>query len=150
MASCASLNLKSDEGVAILKRMALDADVVVENFRPDVKARLGVDYPAMRAVNPRIVYGSISGFGEDGPYRDRPAYDIIVQAMSGGMSMTGEPGGRPVRAGIPIGDIAAGMYSAVAILAALNRRHLTGQGDFIDVAMLDCQAAMLSCLPSIS
>jgi len=83
-----TLNLKSEEGVAILKRMALDADVVVENFRPDVKARLGVDYPAMRAVNPRIVYGSISGFGEDGPYRDRPGFDQIAQGLGGLMSVT--------------------------------------------------------------
>jgi crotonobetainyl-CoA:carnitine CoA-transferase CaiB-like acyl-CoA transferase len=119
-------------------------DVVVENNRPGVLDRLGLKAQDIRKENPRLIWCAISGFGQDGPYRDKPAYDMIVQALSGGMSLTGEPGGRPVRAGIPIGDIAAGMYAAIAILAALNRRHATGQGETIDISMLDCQAAMLT------
>jgi crotonobetainyl-CoA:carnitine CoA-transferase CaiB-like acyl-CoA transferase len=106
--------------------------------------RLGLKAAELRAAHPRLVWCAISGFGQDGPYRDKPAYDMIVQALSGGMSLTGEPGGAPVRAGIPIGDIAAGMYATIAILAALNRRHATGQGETIDISMLDCHAAMLT------
>jgi crotonobetainyl-CoA:carnitine CoA-transferase CaiB-like acyl-CoA transferase len=98
----------------------------------------------VRSANPRLVWCAISGFGQDGPYRDKPAYDMIVQALAGGMSLTGEPDGAPVRAGIPIGDIAAGMYATIAILAALHRRHATGQGETIDISMLDCHAAMLT------
>ena len=103
------------------------ADIVLENFRPGVAARLGLGYEAMQAANPDVIVCSISGFGQDGPYRDRPAYDIIVQAMSGGMSITGERGGRPVRAGIPLGDLAAGMYAVIGALAALERRRTRGR-----------------------
>lgn len=137
-------DMKTPDGLDIARRLALASDIVIENNRPGVLDRLGLKVAELRRENPRLIWCALSGFGQDGPYRDKPAYDMIVQAMSGGMSMTGQPGGPPVRAGIPIGDIAAGMYSAVAILAALNRRHLTGEGDLIDVAMLDCQAAMLS------
>src|SRR5690606_16039760 len=98
----------------------------------------------LRKEKPSLVWCAISGFGQSGPYRDKPAYDMIVQALSGGMSMTGEKGRGAVRAGIPLGDLAAGMYAAIGILAAINRRHLTGQGETIDISMLDCQAAMLS------
>jgi CoA:oxalate CoA-transferase len=139
-----AVDLKAPEGVDLVRRLAARCDVVVENNRPDVLDRLGLNAKALRAANPRLVWCAISGFGQDGPYRDKPAYDMIVQALAGGMSLTGEPGGAPVRAGIPIADIAAGLYAAIAILAALNRRHATGQGETIDIAMLDCHAAMLT------
>jgi crotonobetainyl-CoA:carnitine CoA-transferase CaiB-like acyl-CoA transferase len=108
-----------------------------------VLERLGFSAEDLRKEKPSLIWCSISGFGQDGPYRNKPAYDMIVQALSGGMSLTGEEGGAPVRAGIPIADLGAGLYSAVAVLAALNRRHATGKGETIDIAMLDCQAAML-------
>jgi crotonobetainyl-CoA:carnitine CoA-transferase CaiB-like acyl-CoA transferase len=136
-------NLKSEEGVGIVRRLAAVSDLVVENFRPGVLDRLGLRAAELRAAHPGLIWCSISGFGQDGPYRDKPAYDMIVQALSGGMSLTGERGGAAVRAGIPIGDLAAGMYAAVAMLAALARRNATGHGDTIDISMLDCQAAML-------
>ena len=139
-----AVDLKTPEGVDLVRRLVARCDVVVENNRPGVLDRLGLRADQLRRDNPRLIWCAISGFGQDGPYRDKPAYDMIVQALAGGMSLTGEPGGRPVRAGIPIGDIAAGMYAAIAILAALNRRHATGQGETIDISMLDCQAAMLT------
>lgn len=138
------LDLKSEEGRDLLRRLALVSDIVVENFRPGVLDRLGVSPDALRQKKPSLVWCAISGFGQSGPYRDKPAYDMIVQALSGGMSMTGEKGRGAVRAGIPLGDLAAGMYAAIGILAAINRRHQTGQGEMIDISMLDCQAAMLS------
>jgi CoA:oxalate CoA-transferase len=136
-------NLKSKEGLEIVRKLALASDIVLENFRPGVLDRLGLKASELRAEKPDLIWCSISGFGQTGPYRDKPAYDMIVQALSGGMSLTGERGGAAVRAGIPIGDLAAGMYAAIAILAAFNRRTLTGRGDTIDISMLDCQAAML-------
>jgi CoA:oxalate CoA-transferase len=136
-------NLKSKEGLEIVRKLALASDIVLENFRPGVLDRLGLKASELRAEKPELIWCSISGFGQTGPYRDKPAYDMIVQALSGGMSLTGERGGAAVRAGIPIGDLAAGMYAAIAILAAFNRRTLTGHGDTIDISMLDCQAAML-------
>jgi CoA:oxalate CoA-transferase len=139
-----AVDLKQPEGVDLVLRLVARCDVVVENNRPGVLDRLGLKAAELRAQHPRLIWCAISGFGQDGPYRDKPAYDMIVQALSGGMSLTGEPGGAPVRAGIPIGDIAAGMYAAIAILAALNRRHATGQGETIDISMLDCHAAMLT------
>jgi crotonobetainyl-CoA:carnitine CoA-transferase CaiB-like acyl-CoA transferase len=137
------LNLKDPQGVALARRLIAGVDVVIENYRPGVLDRLGLSASAIRAEDPRLIWCSISGFGQDGPYRDKPAYDMIVQALSGGMSLTGEPGRTAVRAGIPLGDIAAGLYAGIAVLAALNRRHATGRGEMIDVSMLDCQAAML-------
>jgi crotonobetainyl-CoA:carnitine CoA-transferase CaiB-like acyl-CoA transferase len=139
-----AVDLKKPEGVDLVRRLVARCDVVVENNRPGVLDRLGLKAAELRAHHPRLIWCAISGFGQDGPYRDKPAYDMIVQALSGGMSLTGEPGGAPVRAGIPIGDIAAGMYATIAILAALNRRHATGQGETIDISMLDCHAAMLT------
>ncbi|HEY2134408.1 MAG TPA: CoA transferase [Xanthobacteraceae bacterium] len=138
------VDLKTPEGIDLVRRLAASCDVVVENNRPGVLARLGLRADELRRQNPKLIWCAITGFGQDGPYRDKPAYDMIVQALSGGMSLTGETGGRPVRAGIPIGDIAAGMYAVIAILAALNRRNATGQGETIDISMLDCQAAMLT------
>jgi CoA:oxalate CoA-transferase len=139
-----AVDLKSTDAQRLVCDMVQANDIVVENFRPGVLARLGISAEVLRKKKPSLIWCSISGFGQDGPYRDKPAYDMIVQAMSGGMSLTGEEDGTAVRAGIPIGDICAGMYGAIGILAALNRRNHTGLGDYIDVAMLDCQAAMLS------
>ena len=141
---CVVVDMKLDAGRELVKRLALSSDIVMENFRPGVLDRLGLSADALRKQKPSLIWCSISGFGQDGPYRNKPAYDMIVQALSGGMSLTGESGGAPVRAGIPIGDLAAGLYAGIATLAALSRRHRTGLGDTIDISMLDCQAAMLS------
>ena len=136
-------DMKSADGLALVKRLAGASDIVMENFRPGVLDRLGLVYGELAAQNEGLIWCSISGFGQDGPDRDRPAYDMIVQALSGGMSMTGEPGEPAVRAGIPIGDLCAGMYGAIGVLAALEARRRTGKGRLVDVAMLDCQVAML-------
>ncbi|MCO5066839.1 MAG: CoA transferase [Rhizobiaceae bacterium] len=138
-----AIDLKSPDGIKLLRRLALKSDVVIENFRPGVLERLGLGQQDLRAEKPELIFCSISGFGQDGPYRDKPAFDMIVQALSGGMSITGEPGGRPVRAGIPLGDICAGLYAVIGILAALIRKKAGGSGEFIDISMLDCQAAMI-------
>ena len=138
------LNLKEARGRELFLDLVKKADVVLENYRPGVVKRLGIDYPVLRAANPRIVMCSISGFGQDGPYRDRPAYDIIIQAISGGMSLTGEEGGKPVRAGIPLADLSAGMFGAIGVLAGLAKVSATGEGSFLDVSMLDCQVSMLT------
>jgi crotonobetainyl-CoA:carnitine CoA-transferase CaiB-like acyl-CoA transferase len=138
-----AVDMKMAAGRDLVKRLALASDIVMENFRPGVLERLGLSAAALRSEKPSLIWCSISGFGQDGPYRNKPAYDMIVQALSGGMSLTGEPDGAPVRAGIPIGDLAAGLYASIAVLAALNKRHATGAGETIDISMLDCQAAML-------
>ena len=138
-----TLDLKAPEGVAILKRMVEKADVVVENYRPDVKHRLGVDYDSLSAVNPRIVYASISGFGQDGPYRDRPGFDQIAQGMGGLMSITGLPGQGPVRVGIPIADLCAGLLCAHGILVALLDREVSGTGQWLHTSLLQAQIFML-------
>ena len=140
---CMTLNLKAEEGRELFLRLTKDADVVVENFRPEVKRRLGIDYDAVRAVNPRIVYGSISGFGQDGPYRDRPGVDQIAQGMGGLMSVTGLPGQGPVRVGVPIADLAAGMYLAIGMLVALLEREKSGEGQWVHTSLLEAQIAML-------
>ena len=136
-------DMKSADGLALVKRLAGASDIVMENFRPGVLDRLGLVYEELAAENEGLIWCSISGFGQDGPDRDRPAYDMIVQALSGGMSMTGEPEEPAVRAGIPIGDLCAGMYGTIGVLAALEARRRTGKGRLVDVAMLDCQVAML-------
>ncbi len=138
-----AIDLKTERGRAIVLDLARRADIVLENFRPGVAARLGLGYEALKRVNPKIIVCAISGFGQTGPYRDRLAYDIIAQAMSGGMSMTGELGGKAVRAGIPLGDLSAGMYAVIGALAALERVRHEGVGAYIDVSMLDCQISML-------
>lgn len=138
-----TLNLKSDEGREALFRMLKQADVVVENFRPDVKERLNIDYESCRAENPRIVYASISGFGQDGPYRLRPGFDQIAQGMGGLMWITGIPGQGPVRVGVPIADLAAGLYAALGILTALLHREETGEGQWVQTSLLESQIAML-------
>ena len=138
-----TLNLRTDEAREIFLRLARDADVVVENYRPQVKHRLGVDYEAVRAVNPRIVYGSISGFGQSGPYRDRPGFDQIAQGMGGIMSVTGLPGQGPMRAGIPVADLAAGQFLAQGILLALFERERSGEGQWVHTSLLEAQIAMM-------
>jgi len=138
-----TLNLREPEGVAIFKRLVRDADVVVENYRPDVKRRLGIDYESLRAVNPRLVYGSISGFGQTGPYRDRPGVDQIAQGMGGLMSITGIPGQGPVRVGIPIADLCSGIFLAQGILVALLDREVTGQGRWVHTSLLEAMLSML-------
>jgi len=138
-----TLNLKSPEGLAAFRRMVAKADVVVENYRPDVKTRLGVDYDALAAVNPRIVLGSISGFGQDGPYAKRPGFDQIAQGMGGLMSVTGLPGQGPVRAGIPVADLTAGLYCALGIMVALLEREVTGKGRWVHVSLLEAMVAMM-------
>ena len=138
-----TLNLKSPEGVAIFKTLVEGADVVVENYRPDVKHRLGVDYEALSAVNPKLVYASISGFGQDGPYAGRPGFDQIAQGMGGLMSITGEPGKGPMRVGIPVADLCAGLFAAMGILTALLERETSGKGQWVQTSLLQAQAFML-------
>src|SRR5437660_11001637 len=138
-----TLNLKAPEGLAAFKRMVKKADVVVENFRPAVKKRLGIDYKALARINPRLVYASISGFGQDGPYADRPGFDQIAQGMGGLMSITGLPGQGPVRAGIPIADLTAGMFAALGILVALLEREKSKKGQHIETSLLQAQIFML-------
>jgi crotonobetainyl-CoA:carnitine CoA-transferase CaiB-like acyl-CoA transferase len=139
-----ALDLKHPEGKALFFRLLDRADVVLENLRVGVVAKLGIDYASVRERQPRVVYCSISGFGQDGPYRDRAALDLVVQAESGMISITGEPGGAGVRAGVSIADITAGMYAAFGILAALHARQQTGRGQFLDVSMLEGQLGILS------
>ena len=138
------INLKHPRGKEIFFSLIERCDVVVENFRVGTLEKLGLDYEAARARNPGIVYCSVSGFGQDGPYRDRAALDLIVQAESGMMSVTGEPGGRRVRAGTSIADLTAGMYAAFGILAALRVREKTGRGQALDVSMMDGQLSLLN------
>src|SRR5580704_10982739 len=138
-----TLNLREAEAVAIFKQLARTADVVVENYRPDVKRRLGIDYEDLRALNPRLIYGSISGFGQSGPYRDRPGVDQIAQGMGGLMSITGIPGQGPVRVGIPIADLTAGLFCAIGILVALLERDSSGKGQEVDTSLLQAQIFML-------
>jgi crotonobetainyl-CoA:carnitine CoA-transferase CaiB-like acyl-CoA transferase len=138
-----TLNLKVPEGLAAFKRMVKKADVVVENFRPDVKKRLGVDYKALAKINPRIIYASISGFGQDGPYANRPGFDQIAQGMGGLMSVTGLPGQGPVRVGIPIADLSAGLLASIGILVALLEREKSHKGQQISTSLLQAQIFML-------
>jgi crotonobetainyl-CoA:carnitine CoA-transferase CaiB-like acyl-CoA transferase len=138
-----TLNLKSKEGLEVFFKLAEGADVVVENYRSDVKHRLGIDYEAVRQVNPRIVYGSISGFGQDGPYAGRPGVDQIAQGMGGLMSITGHPGQGPVRVGIAINDTSAGLLLAYGIVLALLNRERTGEGQWVHTSLLEAQIFML-------
>jgi formyl-CoA transferase len=138
-----TLNLKTEEGVAVLKRLAATADVLVENYRPDVKERLGIGYETLRQVNPRLVYTSISGFGQDGPYAGRPGLDQIAQGMGGLMSITGEPGRGPMRVGIAISDVASGILAASGTLTALLEREVSGEGQWVTTSLLESQIFML-------
>ncbi|MDI6772612.1 MAG: CoA transferase [bacterium] len=139
-----TLDLKTPEGQQVLGRLVARADVLVENFRPGIMERLGFAYPAVCVHNPGLVYCSISGFGQDGPYRERTAYDLILQGMGGLMGITGEEGGPPVKVGVAVTDIAAGMFAAYGILAALRVRDRTGRGQLVDVSMLDGQVAWMT------
>jgi formyl-CoA transferase len=138
-----TLDLKHPRGREVLLRLVQRSDVLVENYRPDVKRRLGIDYEALSQVNPRLVYGSISGFGQTGPYRDRPGYDQIAQGMGGLMSITGLPGQGPVRVGIPVADLTAGLFLAQGILVALVERERSGRGQWVHTSLLQAMVTML-------
>jgi crotonobetainyl-CoA:carnitine CoA-transferase CaiB-like acyl-CoA transferase len=138
-----TLDLKSPEGLAAFRRMVAKADVVVENFRPDVKDRLGINYEDLKKINKGIVLGSISGFGQDGPYAKRPGFDQIAQGMGGLMSITGAPGQGPMRVGIPIADLTAGLFCAIGILTALLEREVSGEGQWVSTSLLQSQIFML-------
>ena len=138
-----TLNLKDPRGVEVLKRLTKTADVLVENFRPDVKHKLGIDYETLAAVNPRLIYASISGFGQDGPYRDRAGFDQVAQGMGGLMWVTGLPGGGPVRAGIPVADLSAGLFAALGVLIALQERSRSGKGQWVQSSLLSAMVAMM-------
>lgn len=143
-----TLDLKSDEGREAFRALASDADVVLENFKAGTTAKLGIDYATLSSINPRLVYCSITGFGQTGPYRDLPGYDFLVQAMGGLMSVTGErdglPGAGPQKAGVALSDILTGLYASNGILAALHERERSGKGQYIDLALLDVTAACLA------
>ena len=139
-----ALDLKSAKGLEIFYGMAKHADIVVSNFGAGVTSRLKIDYAHLSAVNPRIITCSVSGFGESGPFPARPAFDLVAQGMGGGMSLTGYDNGEPLRAGIPIGDLAGGLFGVIGILSALQARHLTGRGQHIDISMFDCQLSLLN------
>jgi crotonobetainyl-CoA:carnitine CoA-transferase CaiB-like acyl-CoA transferase len=138
-----TVDLKHPRGVEVVKRLAAKADVVIENFRPDVKKRLGLDYDTLSQINPRLVYGSISGFGQTGPYAERPGYDQIAQGMGGLMSITGLPGQGPVRVGIPVADLTAGLFLAQGILVALLERERSGRGQWVHTSLLQAMITML-------
>ncbi len=137
-----AIDLKKEEGKRIVRELAAQSDVVVENFAPGVTRRLEIDYPTLAAIKPDLIYCSISGFGQTGPYRDKKAYDPILQAMSGLMSITGSMGGEPVKCGVAVTDVASAIFAAFAISTSLYRREKTGQGQYIDLGMLDCSLAM--------
>lgn len=137
-----TLDLKTAQGLAILKQLVASADVLVENFRPGVTARLGIDYATLQAINPRLVYVSISGFGQQGPLSHKAAYDHIIQAIGGIMQVTGWPDGQPTRVGDAIGDVVAGLYGSWAVLAALLQRGISGKGQHLDVSMLDSMVTL--------
>src|SRR5438874_354509 len=138
-----TLDLKSPEGIEIFHQLVRGADVLVENYRPDVKTRLGIDYERLRPINKRLVYASISGFGENGPYRERPGFDQIAQGMGGLMSITGLPGQGPVRVGIPVADLGAGIFCAMGILVALLEREVSGEGQWVQSSLLGAQISLL-------
>lgn len=138
-----TLDLKTEDGVAVLKKLAAAADVLIENYRPEVKHRLGIDYETMRKINPRLVYVSLSGFGQDGPYANRPGFDQIAQGMGGLMSITGLPGQGPVRVGVPIADLSSGNYAAMGALVALLERDISGEGQWVQTSLLQAQISML-------
>jgi crotonobetainyl-CoA:carnitine CoA-transferase CaiB-like acyl-CoA transferase len=138
-----TLNLKVPEARAVLEKLVRSADVVVENYRPDVKRRLGIDYDSLRALNRRIILASISGFGQDGPYAARPGFDQIAQGMSGLMGVTGEPGGTPMRSGAAIADVTAGLYAALGILTALYERESSGEGQWVQSSLLQAGIGLL-------
>jgi CoA:oxalate CoA-transferase len=139
-----TLDLKSEAGKRIFYDLARKSDVVIDNFRPGVVKKLGVDFDTLKTMNPRIICCSISGYGQTGPFRDRPAFDLVIQARGGIMSYTGEPGQMPVRMGAPMGDLSGGVFASQGILAALYQREKTGRGQRIDISLVDCQTSLLT------
>ncbi len=139
-----AIDLKQDAGISLFHALAQRADVVISNFGAGVTQRLKIDYPRLSACNPRIITCTISGFGDSGPFPDRPAFDLVAQAMGGGMTLTGHADDEPLRAGIPIGDLASGLFAAIGILSALQARERTGVGQNVDISMLDCQLSLLN------
>lgn len=144
------IDLKSAAGVALVRDLVAKCDILIENYRPGVMERLGLGYEALSAVNPRLIYCAISGFGMTGPLRDRPSFDIVLQAMSGAMSVNGEVGRPPTKLGIPLGDLVGGINGPMAILAALYERSVTGRGRLIDVSLLDGMLGLLAYLPQLA
>jgi crotonobetainyl-CoA:carnitine CoA-transferase CaiB-like acyl-CoA transferase len=144
------VDLKSDAGVALVRDLAVKCDILIENYRPGVMDRLGLGYPALSAVNPRLIYCAISGFGMTGPLRDKPSFDIVLQALSGALSVNGEAGRAPTKLGIPLGDLVGGINGPMGILAALYERTLTGRGRLIDVSLLDGLIGMLGYLAQLA
>ncbi len=138
-----TLNLKNPKGRELFLEMVKQADVVVENYRPNVKFKLGIDYESLRQVNPRIILASVSGFGQDGPYKDRPGLDQIAQGLGGIMSVTGEPGRGPMRAGIPVADLTSGLFCAIGTMVALLEREVSGQGQWVQTSLLQAQVWMM-------
>ncbi len=139
-----SLNLNTEKGKDILYKLVKNADILIENYRPGVTKKLGVDYERIKALNPKIIYCSITAYGPEGPYGKRPAYDLIIQALSGSMSMTGQEGTGPLRLGVPMGDLAGSMWALVGILAAVQHREKTGEGQFVDISLLDSLTALIT------
>ena len=137
------LDLRKEDDRGVFEALLASADVLIENFRPGVMERLGYSWDVLKGRHPGLIYAAVSGFGQNGPYSNRPAYDLVVQAMGGVMSLTGQPGGEPTRVGTSIGDITAALFATIGITSALHHRALTGEGGMIDVAMLDCQIAIL-------
>lgn len=144
------VDLKSEEGLALVKNLAAKCDVLVENYRPGVMDRLGLGYDTLKAVNPRLIYCSISGYGQTGPLKDRPSFDIVLQAMSGALSMNGEPDGLPTKLGIPLGDLVGGINGPIGILSALYERERTGHGRHIDVSLMDGLMGMLGYIAQLA
>lgn len=144
------IDLKSPEGVALAKDLAAQCDVVVENYRPGVMDRLGLGYAVLSTINPRLIYCAISGYGQTGPLRDRPSFDIVLQAMSGALSVNGEPGQPPTKLGIPLGDLVGGINGPTAILAALHERHATGRGRYIDISLMDGMIGLLGYIAQLA
>ncbi|MGE4307109.1 MAG: CaiB/BaiF CoA transferase family protein, partial [Novosphingobium sp.] len=144
------VDLKSAEGIALVKDLAAKCDVLVENYRPGVMDRLGLGYETIKAINPRLIYCSISGYGQTGPLKDRPSFDIVLQAMSGALSMNGEPDGLPMKLGIPLGDLVGGINGPIGILSALYERERTGMGRHIDISLMDGLMGMLGYIAQLA
>ncbi|MEP2715695.1 CaiB/BaiF CoA-transferase family protein [Pseudophaeobacter sp.] len=141
---CLVADFRTDEGRAAVLELVRDADVLIENFKVGGLAKYGLDYDSLKAVNPRLIYCSVTGFGQDGPYAKRAGYDFLLQGMSGLMSITGDPAGQPQKVGVAITDVVTGLYGTIGILAAVEQRHRTGRGQHIDMSLLDCATAVLA------
>lgn len=144
------VDLKSEAGVALVKDLATKCDILIENYRPGVMDRLGLGYEALSAINPRLIYCAISGYGQNGPLKDRPSFDIVLQAMSGALSVNGEPGALPTKLGIPLGDLIGGINGPIGILAALHERNATGRGRYIDISLFDGMIGMLGYIAQLA